>query len=307
VLTVKSLEPNLIARTCDDALALFGNVTASFTGGEPTLHQQWDEIVSGVAARGIPYRFVTNGWHMRRLMPSLDKWPPAYVRVSLSGATAETHDSDRGRDSFRRVLLAIALLTSRRIPAALSIVIDRRDRHEVRAAADLAESLGCLRLHFILPQPVPGSVIRDSDLAPNEWMAVKAEILAIAAEPHRRTVIQLDYGAPADDGEVETTCDTMSLERMYVDAAGRLSLCCQLSEYGFSDSDTVADLHDVPLRDALQPYLDEMAALRAKTASANFSGDLAAFPCMRCAHALGKLQWLADGPPSPWQALAKCG
>jgi MoaA/NifB/PqqE/SkfB family radical SAM enzyme len=306
VLTVKSLEPDLIARTCDDALGLFGDVTASFTGGEPTLHARWDEIVGSMAARGIPYRFVTNGWHMRRLMPSIDKWPPAYVRVSLSGATAETHDADRGRDSFRRVLLAIALLTSRRIPSALSIVIDRRDRHEVRAAADLAEGLGCLRLHFILPQPVPGSVMRDSDLAPDEWMAVKAEIRAIAAEPGRRTAIQLDYGAPADDGEVEPTCDTMSLDRMYVDAGGRLSLCCQLSEYGFADTDTVADLHDVSLRDALQPYLDEMAVLREKTARANFSGALADFPCMRCAHTLGKLKWLAAGPPSPWQALAKC-
>jgi MoaA/NifB/PqqE/SkfB family radical SAM enzyme len=307
VLTVKSLEPDLIARTCDDARALFGDVTASFTGGEPTLHARWDEIVSGVAARGIPYRFVTNGWHMRRLMPSIDKWPPAYVRVSLSGATAETHDAERGRDSFRRVLIAIALLTSRQIPSALSIVIDRRDRHEVRAAAELAEGLGCNRLHFILPQPVPGSVMRDSDLAPDEWMEVKREILAIAAEPNRRTVIQLDFGAPAEDGEAEPTCDTMSLDRMYVDAAGRLSLCCQLSEYGFSDSDTVADLHDTSLRDALQPYLDEMTLLRAKTQRSNFSGGLAAFPCMRCAHALGKLKWLAEGPPSSWQALAKCG
>jgi len=307
VLTVKSLEPDLIARTCDEARALFGNVTASFTGGEPTLHARWDEIVSSLTARGISYRFVTNGWHMRRLMPSIDKWPPAYVRVSLSGATAETHDSDRGRDSFRRVLIAIALLTSRQIPSSLSIVIDRRNRHEVRAAAELAEGLGCLALHFILPQPVPGSVIRDSDLAPDEWMEVKREILAIAAEPNRRTVFQLDYGAPADEGEAELTCDSMSLHRMYIDAGGRLSLCCQLSEYGFTDSDTVADLNDVSLKDALQPYLDQMAVLRARTARSNFSGELAAFPCMRCAHSLGKLKWLADGPPSPWQALAKCG
>jgi MoaA/NifB/PqqE/SkfB family radical SAM enzyme len=241
------------------------------------------------------------------MMPSFDRWPPSYVRVSLSGASEEVHDADRGRDSFRRVLLSMALLTSRQIPAALSIVIDRRDRHEVRAAADLAESLGALRLHYILPQPVPGSIVRDSDLAPNEWQSVKDEIASIAAEQNRRTAIQLDYGAPADEGETERVCDTMALQRIYVDAGGRLSLCCQLSEYGFTGTDVVADLHVTSLREAYGTYLDAMAELRAKASPSNFSGGLAAFPCMRCAHALGKLKWLANGPASPWQALAACG
>jgi MoaA/NifB/PqqE/SkfB family radical SAM enzyme len=307
VLTVRSLEPSLVIKACDDALELFGNVTASFTGGEPTLHPGWDQIVAALAERGIAYRLVTNGWHMRRMMPSFDRWPPAYVRLSLSGATQETHDADRGRDSFRRVLLAVALLTSRQIPTALSIVIDRRVRHEVREAADLAESLGCLRLHYILPQPVPGSVERDSDLSPAEWRVVRAEIDEIARDPQRRTAIQLDYGAPAVEGEAELVCDTMSLKRLYVDANGCVSLCCQLSEYGFSDSDVVADLHEVSLRDAWATYLDAMARLRAKAAPANFSGELATFPCLRCAHALGKLNWLAESAPSPWQAMASCG
>jgi hypothetical protein len=40
------------------------------------------------------------------------------------------HDTERGRGSFRRVLLAVALLTSRRIPTSLAFVVDRRDRHQ---------------------------------------------------------------------------------------------------------------------------------------------------------------------------------
>ncbi len=307
VLTVQSLDVGLIFRTCDDALALFGSVTASFTGGEPTIHPRWNEIIAGMKARGIPYRLVTNGWHMRRLMPGFDAAPPAYVRISLSGASEATHDMDRGRDSFRRVLKAVALLTSRQIPTALSIVIDRRDRHQVREAADLAEALGCLRMHFILPQPVPGSVMRDSDLAPHEWRSVQDEIADIAREPHRRTAVQLDYGAPADEGAEEVVCDTMALNRLYVDAHGRISLCCQLSEYGFKESDVVADLNVVSFRDAWAQYLDSMARLRADAAPANFTGPIAAFPCMRCAKALGKLDWLADMTPGAWPSLAACG
>lgn len=306
VLTVRSLDPELVIRTCDDAVSLFGSVTASFTGGEPTLHPGWAQIVSALGERGIPYRLVTNGWHMRRMMPIFDRWAPSYVRLSLSGATQETHDSDRGRDSFRRVMLAVALLTSRQIPMALSIVIDRRDRHEVRAAADLAESLGCLRLHYILPQPVPGSVVRDSDLAPHEWTAVQAEVAELARDPRRRTALQLDYGAPAMEGEEEQLCDTMGLSRLYVDPNGCISLCCQLSEYGFTGTDVVANLNDVSLRDAWAQYLTAMAALRAKAAKENYPTALGAFPCLRCAHALGKLNWLAESEPSAWQAVAAC-
>jgi len=226
------------------------------------------------------------------------------VRLSLSGATADVHDAERGRDSFRRVLMAVALLTSRRIPTALSIVIDRRDRHQVGDAARLAEELGCLRLHYILPQPVPSSVARDTDLAPEEWAAVRDEVLALAALPDRRTAIQLDYGAPPLPGEDDALCGTMSLERLYVDAHGRLSLCCQLSEYGFNEDDVVADLTHTSLADAWRTYQAGMVQLRRRTERRPSDGMLAALPCMRCAHRLGKLDWLAQASPGAWQAVA---
>jgi MoaA/NifB/PqqE/SkfB family radical SAM enzyme len=301
VTTVRELSPELVLRTAEDALALFGagGVTASLTGGEPTLHPAWERITAGLHERGIPYRFVTNGWHMRRMMPALDRHPPQAVRVSLSGATEAVHDAERGRGSFRRVLQAVALLTSRRIPASLSIVIDRRDRHQVRAAADLAEALGCVRLHVILPQPVPGSAARDSDLAPAEWPAVRDEVFALRAEPGRRTHLQLDYGYPFDGPE--QPCETFSGQRIYVDARGRLSLCCQLSEYGDNARDVVADLNEVRLADVWPRYPQALAGLARDSAPA---GPDDAFPCMRCARTLGKTAWLRDYPGTPWHALA---
>ena len=244
------LDPALVRRIVADARTLFGDVRVSLTGGEPTIHPAWDAVIDGFADDAVSYRFVSNGWHMRRLMPSLDRYAPAHVRLSLSGGDDQVHDGDRGRGSFRRVLLAVALLTSRAIPTSLSLVVDRRSRHQIRQTADLAESLGCVGLSVILPQPVPGSVQRDSDLAPGEWAAVRREVQAIAAEPGRRTPVRLDYGAPAEEGEAERTCDTFTRERLYVDAHGRLSLCCQLSEYGGGEGDVVADLHHTSLLDA---------------------------------------------------------
>jgi MoaA/NifB/PqqE/SkfB family radical SAM enzyme len=303
VTTVRNLPAELVFRTVDEARALLGDITVSITGGEPTLHPDWDGIIAGLHARGVPYRFVTNGWHMRRLMPGLDRHPPEIVRVSLSGATEAVHDEERGRGSFRRVLQAVALLTSRRIPAALSIVIDRRDRHQVRQAADLAEALGCVRIHFILPQPVPGSAARDSDLPPAKWPAVRDEVMALRAEPGRLTNIHLDHGYPFEGPE--RPCDTFRGQRVYVDARGRLSVCCQLSEYGENEADVVADLNQVSFETAWPAYT---AALRRLRHDARPSGDpddpFDSFPCMRCARARGKTEWLRQYPASPWAGVA---
>ena len=303
VTTVRSLDAALVESVLDQAIALYGSVTASFTGGEPLLHPDIARIVAACVARRVPYRFVSNGWHVRRLMPLFDRHPPEAVRLSLSGATEAIHDAERGRGSFRRVLLAVALFTSRRIPTALSIVIDRRDRHQLREAADLAERLGCLRLHIILPQPVPGSVARDSDLPPEEWLAVRREVEAIAREPGRRTVVALDYGAPFEGPE--TPCDTFALRRIYVDTRGRVCTCCQLSQYGANEAEVVADLNREALAAAHRKYVARLRELRAAQAPRMGAADVFdTLPCIRCARASGKLEWLAAHPSSAWSAAA---
>jgi hypothetical protein len=87
VTTVRNLDPGLILRTVDQGRELFGEVAVSMTGGEPTIHPKWERIIAGLHERGVSYRFVTNGWHMRRLMPGLDRHPPASVRCRSRAAT----------------------------------------------------------------------------------------------------------------------------------------------------------------------------------------------------------------------------
>lgn len=299
VTTVRSLEPELIMSLLDQARAMFGPVAASFTGGEPLLHDDFESIVEGCVARGVPYRFVSNAWHLKRILPLLRRCPPESVRLSLSGATVATHDGDRGSGSFRRVLVGVALLTRAEIPCYLSMVVDRRNRDELRTAADLAESLGCLGLGFILPQPTPGSAARDSDLAPHEWWAVTREIRGMAGEPGRNTAITLDYGHPFEG--VEQPCETFSGRRLYVDTQGRLCTCCQLSNYGFNETEIVADLRTTRLADAYPRYRARLEALRrAQRPSSDAPRGTDPFPCLRCCFASDKLQWLDAYPDSEW-------
>src|SRR5256886_15567336 len=106
VTTVRSLAAALIESVLDQALDLYGSVTASFTGGEPLLHPDFHRIVAACAARHVPYRFVSNAWHVRRLMPLFDHHPPEAGRLRLPRATPAPPDAQRRRGSLRRVLAA---------------------------------------------------------------------------------------------------------------------------------------------------------------------------------------------------------
>jgi MoaA/NifB/PqqE/SkfB family radical SAM enzyme len=301
VTTVQSLSYDLVSSVLSQARALFGPRAVSFTGGEPLLHPEFGRIVDLLAAEGHPYRFVSNGWHLTRVLPHLERYAPTSVRLSLSGATADVHDAERGRGSFHRVLLGAGVLTSRGIPPHMSFVIDARTRGQLRAAADLAEAVGAHELHYILPQPVVASVMRGSDLPLDEWTTVRDEIDVLAREGRAHVRIVRDHGFPSDGPE--TRCRTMSRTRLFVDAWGRLVSCCQLSDYGFNDAEVVADLTVTPLADALERFhahLDHLVE-----AAAPRSDALAErFPCMRCARANGKLEWLRDHARSPWAAVA---
>jgi sulfatase maturation enzyme AslB (radical SAM superfamily) len=295
-------------RVLDEASGIFEDLSVSLTGGEPLLHPQFSELIDLFRRRNLTWRFVSNGWHMNRVIAKLREHPPEIVRLSLSGGSEAVHDEERGRGSFRRVLLATAMLTSERIPTSLSLLIDRRSRHQIAETAALAESLGAVSLRFILPQPTPTSVERSSDIDPREWMDVRREVEEQAAIAGRRTAIQLEYGVPVDGPE--EMCNFMGIRRMYVDAHGRLSTCCQMSDYGGNDADVVADLNTTSLTDALAPYMRRMeqqiAATRVHSTAPTAPG-LAPFPCMRCAQATGKLAWLANYPDSDWFGLARSG
>lgn len=304
VTTVRSLDLPLIRSIIDQATGIFDRVDVSLTGGEPLLYPQFDELLDLLAERDLSYRFVSNGWHMGRVMPALDRYPPRHVRLSLSGVDEETHDAVRGRGSFSRVLKAAALLTSRGIPTSLSLVIDRVARPSLRAGADLTEALGLLGIFYILPQPSAGSLEMDSELSPLEWDEVRDEVDALAAEGHRRSIVGLDYGAPFVD-QLERPCDTFALKRIYVDAWGRLATCCQLSDYGYNQTEVVADLNLVPFADAYRSYRERLEAL-AESARPDFErSPLDRFPCMRCARASGKLDWLGKFPEADWTKLSR--
>lgn len=301
---IENLDLTLFQRILDEATSLFAPVGVVFTGGEPLASGLFAPAVEAVAARGLVYRFVTNGWLVPRHLPLLLRHPPKFVRISLSGGTEETHDAQRGRGSFRRALVAAAVLLTRGIRTEMSMVVTRESRSELAEGVALANSLGLAEFHFILPQPTPETALADSDLSPAEWDVVTAEVLTLARTS--TAPVGIDYGtfAPLP----RPSCNTMAQRQIYVDATGRVPFCCQLSRYGTGPEPIVGDLTTESLATVFARATGTYTAYEAETGARAASGRRDAlddYPCMSCARRNGRTGFLADFPDHPWVALSR--
>lgn len=91
----------------DDLLAK-GMLHVTLTGGEPTVHPDFQAIYTYLKEKGCLVEFYTNGcFDERRILPLLDDLPPYLVEVSIYGSTQEDFEASTGTSGsidFRKPL-----------------------------------------------------------------------------------------------------------------------------------------------------------------------------------------------------------
>src|SRR6185295_17950959 len=61
--------PDLFNRILGEARESLGITAVVFTGGEPTLHPEFERILEISASHNQRISFVTNGWHFEKIWP----------------------------------------------------------------------------------------------------------------------------------------------------------------------------------------------------------------------------------------------
>lgn len=116
------------------------------TGGEPTLHPQFQEIIREIDKRGIPYTVFTNArWQNPRELVELLKSVSSCtgLLISLHGATPEAHEAFSGvPGSFEETIHNIRLAVDSGLTVVTSTVITSHNWDEIETIADLAKDLG---------------------------------------------------------------------------------------------------------------------------------------------------------------------
>lgn len=130
------------------------------TGGEPTLHPQFELIVQAVQQRGISFSLFTNGrWqdpgHIITLMK--DTTPKVGLLVSLHGADAKAHEAFTGiRGSFAETIGNIRRAVQAGLNVHTNTVLTKHNHHQVETILSLSQSLGaeCAVFNRYIGQPL---------------------------------------------------------------------------------------------------------------------------------------------------------
>ena len=291
---------DLLRRVIAEARTAANVTRINFTGGEPTLHPNFAEILRTIGDAGLTTSFVTNGWHFDRIWPSIqdNRDAVSHVAFSLDGVTREDHDRWRGKGSFDRLVRAFSRCYMSKLPFGIKIVVRRDLMDQLEQIAIFAARMGAASLHFAHVMPTSNAVADDSALTLDEQRIVEQEIAILAR------IFKMNIGIDAGYYNIDETrppCAPLAGTSMNIDYRGRLSLCCNLSGFrGAADEqDVVADLNVESFASAyarfqslvalqLQRRKDVLAALRAQAVTPDvYTGS----PCLFCLQSFKKIPW----------------
>lgn len=178
------------ARNILRQMAEIGVVDVAFSGGEPLLRRDLEELIRFASAGGLSTGTSTNGYAVtERRARSLKAAGLDRLQVSLDG-TREAHERVRGKGSFDHAVTAIRRSLDAGLRTHICFTAMRSNAHLLPEMIDLAVELGVDG--FNLSQFVPtGRGVADEALAPlvakrllEVWLDAKARHSALHLTAH---------------------------------------------------------------------------------------------------------------------------
>ncbi|MCD4739531.1 MAG: radical SAM protein [Anaerolineae bacterium] len=227
------------------------------TGGEPTLHPDFAQIVAHLNHRGIPFRLLTNGrWldvdatlNLLLATPVLES-----LLISLHGPDARSHEAFTVvAGSFADAVETIRRAAAAGLLVASSTVITRHNWDRVEELVEFALSLGVDHLAF---NRYIGAPLPSLEATPTQVQCALREIMALKAAG-----VPLRLGTPAPQCVLRTNGSPClaGLAFVTVDPWGKVRPCNH-SELVVGDllEDSVAAVLDSP---ELQAWYSAVPAL----------------------------------------------
>jgi MoaA/NifB/PqqE/SkfB family radical SAM enzyme len=265
----------------------------AFTGGEPTTHKKFFEIVAKTVAAGYTFGFVSNGWNFpkiyERLLPYRDQLRG--ITFSMDGAREATHDQLRGKGSYRRLLKAMSICVAKEIPFAINMVLTKQNYQELEELVSIAPLLGSggVRFGHLLP------TARDDD---DETLELSSKQKRAIDQNIRRLQHTASIAVAIAPGHYTTElfpCAPLKMQEFNIDWQGNVTKCCHLSGYpqGSGNNDVMGNLNEMSLPEAMLRLRRSNVAFRqekeAHFADGN-SSESDYFPCLYCCRYFDKLE-----------------
>jgi MoaA/NifB/PqqE/SkfB family radical SAM enzyme len=293
------LSPELLNRILSQAREVMEITAVVFTGGEPTLHPAFADILEVAETNGLTVSFVTNGWHFEKIWPTVLAHREAITHIgfSLDGVTAEAHDAWRGNGSFVRLVRAFSRCFVAKIPFVVKVGIRQDTIENLEQIALFSARLGASALNFAHIMPTSNEVEHSSALTYAQRALADQEIANLSRIFKMKIGIDVGY----HNLDVSAPCSALAGVNCNVDYRGRLTLCCNLSGFrgASNEQDVVADLAQEEFASAygrLAKLGSEQLQARRIRLEAIADQDAVvdpyvSSPCLFCLDTFGKLPW----------------
>jgi mycofactocin radical SAM maturase len=150
-----------------DQLAELKVFEINFGGGEPLLKDYFLPLLNYIHKKGIVTCVSTNGTVLTdAAIACFTDNPLVNVQVSLDGATAEVNDAIRGKETYRKIISGIEVLSGKGINLSINTVVTSRNYGQLDRLKALAASYGA-RLRV--------SRFRPSGRARESWEALRLD------------------------------------------------------------------------------------------------------------------------------------
>jgi MoaA/NifB/PqqE/SkfB family radical SAM enzyme len=119
-----------------------------FSGGEPLLNPEWQEIATLVKSQGIDLWLLTSGLSLAKHARDAASLFQS-ITVSLDGTSAESYAAIRGVNAFNKVCEGVRAVAEKGIATSLRVTLQRANFRELPRFVTLAHELGASQVSFL--------------------------------------------------------------------------------------------------------------------------------------------------------------
>lgn len=183
-------------RVIDEAEAM-GILHVHFSGGEPTVRKDLEELVAHAAERGLYTNLITSAVLLdeKRLMGLRDAGLD-HVQISFQGTDVELANRVAGFKGHAKKLEIARLVRKAGLPLTVNAVMHRQNLHQLRSMIEMAVELDAERLEVAQVQYYGWALKNRDAFLPTREQLDEATAIVEEARVRLKGILAIDYVVP---------------------------------------------------------------------------------------------------------------